>query len=104
MSAPEQPREVWFESYGPRIGWFGSYLPTTAKGLYVYLGHIGFVCAWVLPWALLAQFHVLSGAWTFALVFPVLAAAHVSLLRIASRHSTPFRWGKQATVANDEAD
>jgi hypothetical protein len=97
MSAPERELEVWFESFGPRIGWFGSYLPTTARGLYVVMGHIGFISAWALPVALLYQFRVLSDAWTIALGFPVLMGGLVSLLRTASRHSAPYRWGRQAT-------
>lgn len=104
MSVPEQPREVWFESYGPRIGWFGAYMPTTAMGLYVVLGHIGFGCAWILPVALLAQFKVLSDFWASCLVFPVMIATLMSLHRTASRHCTQFRWGGPTGSANSRVE
>lgn len=85
--------EIWFERIGPTLGWFGSYNPTTMRGFHALLTHVAIALLWLLPFALLGHFKVLSGPLALGLAIPGTLGCLVSLMRTAHRHSVPWEQG-----------
>jgi hypothetical protein len=80
----DQGREIWFERWG--LG-PGSYMPSTAMGMYLYLGFIFVLSLWFGLIALLMQFGVLSDGWAIGVGAPPVAVGVALWWRTAHRHS-----------------
>jgi hypothetical protein len=63
------------------------------KGFKIVCLFMGLTGLWTSPFALLAQFGIISDKWLRWLVFPVMFAGFVWFYRIAYRHSVPIKLG-----------
>lgn len=95
MDEQADTAEIWFERIGPTLGWFGTYNPTTMRGVYVLMAHMAVILLWLVPFAALAHFGVIAGPVALGLVIPVVLACCLSLMRTAHRHSAPWALGKR---------
>ncbi len=73
-------------------------MPVTMKGFYVLLGFLLGVSIWIVPFALLAQFNVISTPWALGCVLPVIVIAIFWFDAIAYRHSAPRSGGKSVCL------
>jgi hypothetical protein len=90
MSGSEDQSNIWFERL-PGFAIKRAYMPVTMRGFYILLAFLLGPCIWILPFALLAQFNMISGPWAFGCTLPVIPIAIMWFDRIASRHSAPRR-------------